>query len=78
MGRSSFELAKHFKTVQGIDFSQAFVNRCNELKQHGQSSYCLPNEGEIVEKGMAEIPKEIVRFKYSSVSYITNFMYTLL
>ena len=62
VGRSSFELAKHFKTVLGIDFSQAFVDRCNELKKHGQSTYCLPSEGEIVEKGIAEISKEIVRF----------------
>ena len=61
VGRSSFELATHFETVLGIDFSQAFVDRCNELKKSGQSSYILPNEGEIVEESIAEISKEIVR-----------------
>ena len=63
MGRSSFELAARFESVLGIDFSQAFVDRCNELKECGQSPYCLPGEGEIVEKGMAEISKEVVSFK---------------
>lgn len=62
VGRSSFELATHFKSVQGVDFSHSFVDRCNELKEHGQSSYRLPNEGEIVEESVAEVSKEIVRF----------------
>jgi len=62
VGRSTFELATQFENVLGIDFSQAFVDRCNELKECGQSYYCLPSEGEIVEKGVAEISKEIVRF----------------
>ena len=78
VGRSTFELATHFESVLGIDFSQAFVDRCNELKECGQSPYCLPSEGDIAEKGMAEVSKEIVRFhlnmvdlfKYSSYSII--------
>lgn len=61
VGRSAFELTTHFESVLGIDFSQAFVDRCNELKECGQSPYCLPDEGEIVEKGVAEISKEIDR-----------------
>lgn len=69
VGRSTFELAKHFENVVGIDFSQAFVDRCNELKECGQSPYCLPSEGEIVEKGMAEISKEIVRFHINRANF---------
>jgi len=60
VGRSSFELATQFENVLGIDFSQAFVDRCNELKEHGQSLYCLPSEGEIIKKNMAKVSKEIV------------------
>lgn len=62
VGRSTFELAVHFENVVGIDFSHAFVDRCNELKECGQSPFCLPGEGDIMEKGMAEVSKEIVRF----------------
>ena len=52
----------HFENVVGIDFSHSFVDRCNELKECGQSPFCLPGEGDIMEKGMAEVSKEIVRF----------------
>lgn len=60
VGRSSFELAAHFESVLGIDFSHSFVDRCNELKERGWSPYRLPNEGEIVEESVAEVSKEIV------------------
>ena len=73
VGRSTFEMATHFESVLGIDFSQAFVDRCKELKECGQSPYCLPSEGDITEKGMAEVSKEIVRFrlKYSRHIYLS-------
>ena len=69
VGRSTFELATRFESVLGIDFSEAFVDRCNELKECGKSSYCLPSEGEIAEKGMAEISNEIVRFILNNTLY---------
>ena len=76
MGRSAFELTTHFESVLGIDFSQAFVDRCNELKECGQSPYCLPGEGEIVEKGVAEISKEIVRIHINAVDLFKYYVVT--
>ena len=42
VGRSTFELARHFKEVIGIDFSQAFVDAANQLKQDGRRQATLP------------------------------------
>jgi len=61
VGRSTFELATQFEEVLGIDFSAAFVDKCNELKENGQALYSVPGEGELSERGVAEIPKQIVR-----------------
>lgn len=35
VGRSSFELTKHFKSVLGIDYSQAFIESAQRLKNEG-------------------------------------------
>jgi len=61
VGRSTFELATQFGEVLGIDFSAAFVDKCNELKENGQALFCVPGEGELSERGVAEISKHIVR-----------------
>ncbi|KNC75363.1 hypothetical protein SARC_12111 [Sphaeroforma arctica JP610] len=39
VGRSSFELARHFEDVVGIDFSQHFIDVANDIKEHGMSSF---------------------------------------
>jgi 5-histidylcysteine sulfoxide synthase/putative 4-mercaptohistidine N1-methyltranferase len=48
VGRASFELAKHFDFVSGIDFSARFIRIAHQLQQKGLIRYQLPEEGEIV------------------------------
>lgn len=47
-GRAGFELARHFDTVEGVDFSARFINAGVQLQQHGVLRYTLPDEGELV------------------------------
>lgn len=52
-GRASFELAKHYDYVCGIDYSNAFVQVGQELQRHGCIAYYQNGEGEL------KIPKEV-------------------
>lgn len=47
-GRASFELARHFAHVTGIDFSARFINLGVQLIQQGTVRYALADEGELV------------------------------
>ena len=47
-GRASFELARHFDAVTGIDFSARFIRIGLEMKEKGYTRYTLPEEGELV------------------------------
>jgi 5-histidylcysteine sulfoxide synthase/putative 4-mercaptohistidine N1-methyltranferase len=47
-GRASFELAKHFAAVTGIDFSARFIGQGVQLAESGQIRYSLCEEGELV------------------------------
>jgi putative 4-mercaptohistidine N1-methyltranferase len=48
VGRTSLELARHFRHVDGIDFSRAFVNKCQEVARDRRVRYARPEEGELV------------------------------
>ncbi len=48
VGRASFELAKYFDVVTGIDFSARFIRIAHQLQEKGVAHYQLPEEGEIV------------------------------
>lgn len=48
VGRASFELAREFEHVTGIDFSARFIRVALQLKERGSFHYELPEEGEIV------------------------------
>lgn len=39
VGRASFELARDFASVTGLDFSRAFIRTANQLKSSGSQSY---------------------------------------
>ena len=41
VGRASFELARYFEDVVGVDYSQAFVDTANELKRVRLCACCL-------------------------------------
>ena len=45
VGRSTFELARHFDQVVGIDFSQSFVDAANRMKSSGKHIATRLDEG---------------------------------
>ncbi len=47
-GRSTFELARNFDHVTGIDFSARFIGQGVQLVQHGVLRYTLVEEGDLV------------------------------
>ncbi len=49
IGRSSFELARAFDEVVGVDFSARFILEAQRLKESGVLRYAVPVEGEIEE-----------------------------
>ncbi len=63
VGRSTFELATEFEEVVGIDYSSAFIAKCQQLKITGESEYSLTVEGDIVEKKNAQVHPNIVSFR---------------
>jgi putative 4-mercaptohistidine N1-methyltranferase len=48
VGRASFELARHFQSVTGLDYSARFIGIATEIKARGIIRYVLPEEGDIV------------------------------
>jgi len=49
IGRSTFELAREFEEVTGLDFSVRFISLATRLKEEGSFEYAFPVEGELVE-----------------------------
>lgn len=47
VGRSTFELAKTFSHVDGIDFSARFIKTAFAMQEHGEIRYTLIDEGEL-------------------------------
>ncbi|OGV74138.1 MAG: SAM-dependent methyltransferase [Methylophilales bacterium RIFCSPHIGHO2_02_FULL_57_10] len=65
-GRASFELARHFDHVTGIDFSARFVGLGARLAEQGVLRYTLTDEGDLVsyrERKLADLGLEEVRHK---------------
>ena len=48
VGRSAFELARHFHHVDALDFSARFISSAVELQQSGIKRYTIKDEGELV------------------------------
>ena len=65
-GRASFELARHFESVTGIDFSARFIGLGVQLAEQGRLRYTLVEEGELVaykERNLAELGLDAVAHK---------------
>ena len=60
VGRSTFELARGFDEVIGLDYSKAFIAKCQELKMTGQANYSVTVEGDLSENKTAVIDPAIV------------------
>ncbi|AFI83730.1 5-histidylcysteine sulfoxide synthase [Methylophaga nitratireducenticrescens] len=48
VGRASFELARHFDQVTGIDFSARLINLGVQLKRDGVIRYAVADEGDLL------------------------------
>lgn len=48
-GRATFELAKYFDKVEGIDFSARFIGVGTRLKDKGYVAYGIKSEGDLLE-----------------------------
>lgn len=59
VGRSSFELARDFKTVVGIDYSREFIESANRLKATGHMNYARKDSGAIAKPMLACVAPEI-------------------
>ena len=65
-GRATFELARHFDHVTGVDFSARFINQGVQLIQQGLLRYTLTDEGDLVfykERSLAGLGLESVKNK---------------
>lgn len=63
-GRASFELARRFEHVTGVDFSARFINAGVHLAEQGELRYTLVDEGELVSyktRRLADMGLESVR-----------------
>jgi 5-histidylcysteine sulfoxide synthase/putative 4-mercaptohistidine N1-methyltranferase len=65
-GRSTFELARHFDAVTGIDFSARFIGLGVQMQEQGRLRYTFAEEGELVsyhERSLADLGLDAVRGK---------------
>lgn len=66
VGRASFELAKHFDHVTGIDFSARLINLGAQLAEQGVIRYSIVDQGELFlhrERRLTELGLQQVRQK---------------
>jgi putative 4-mercaptohistidine N1-methyltranferase len=69
VGGSTFELARHFTDVVGIDFSAAFIAAAERLRSSGSLSYSVRTEGEqfstepLVARAPADVDAARIRFE---------------
>ena len=49
VGRTSFELAKQFTHVDGVDFSARYIQYGVQMQQQGKVRYAIEHEGDIVD-----------------------------
>ena len=55
VGRTSFELAKYFNQVDGVDYSHQFIATAIELKNNGSKNYNIKTEGNLVENKKVQL-----------------------
>jgi 5-histidylcysteine sulfoxide synthase/putative 4-mercaptohistidine N1-methyltranferase len=48
-GRATFELARGFEAVEGIDYTARFIRLALELKERGELAYAIPTEGDLTQ-----------------------------
>ena len=61
VGRSSFELARHFDEVIGIDFSSRFIDAARSMQERGTADIQAPREGSARDEFHLELPADLPR-----------------
>jgi putative 4-mercaptohistidine N1-methyltranferase len=59
VGRSSFELARHFDEVTGIDFSERFVTAARAMKETRSATVRALREGTATDEMRLELPADV-------------------
>eukprot|EP01023_Acetabularia_acetabulum_P041962 TRINITY_DN4113_c1_g1_i2.p1 TRINITY_DN4113_c1_g1~~TRINITY_DN4113_c1_g1_i2.p1 ORF type:complete len:295 (-),score=35.23 TRINITY_DN4113_c1_g1_i2:26-910(-) len=59
VGGMTFELAKYFENVLGIDYSNHFIAAAQEMKAEGHTICCMTQEGEITKQIQVRIPQDV-------------------
>jgi putative 4-mercaptohistidine N1-methyltranferase len=59
VGRSSFELRRHFSEVIGIDFSHRFIAAAQEMQQKRAVTVYAPREGSATDELFLELPHDL-------------------
>lgn len=59
VGRSSFELGRHFDEVLGIDFSRRFVAESEGMRDQRAVTVRVPREGDATDEVRLELPEEL-------------------
>jgi putative 4-mercaptohistidine N1-methyltranferase len=76
VGRSSFELARTFAEVIGIDFSARFIDAARMMQRDGATTIRAPREGIAVDEFRlelpADLPRERVRFEPGDACALRN------
>jgi putative 4-mercaptohistidine N1-methyltranferase len=65
VGGMSFQLARHFDEVKGVDFSHAFVAAAENMRDTGAADYTATIEAEIKEVRRASVDGDIERSRLS-------------
>jgi len=69
VGRSTFELAKYFDHVDGIDFSARFIQMGHMLQNEKKLDYLIHSEGEIKIKNSISLEKLFPETKLGEISF---------
>ena len=69
IGRSSFELARAFDEVVGIDYTARFIQLATKLKEEGTLSFTVPTEGELVEYKTITLKEHELEEEASKVTF---------
>jgi putative 4-mercaptohistidine N1-methyltranferase len=69
VGRTTFELARGFAVVTGIDFSRRFIDVATSMRGDGRISYCLVEEGDLTTR----FERSLVDFELEGVRDRVNF-----
>ena len=65
VGGATFELAKHFAIVEGLDYSRAFITAARLMKERGSLRYTCFREGEVTRKLTGAVNDRVDRARVS-------------